>query len=194
LKRYAFPTIGSLDVAAITTDEVVKILQPIWTEKTETATRLRGRIESVLDYATHKGYRAGKNPAVWEGNLEHELPSPTKLKKRKERHHPALPYTRLGTFMVDLRTRTGVSARALEWGILTAARFQEIAGARRNEVDPQLKRWTVPADRMKREIEHIVPLSDEAIAFYNSLSPSTGSDLLFPAPQGASSLTPRSAR
>ena len=184
LQRYAFPVIGALDVATINTPHLVTILQPIWTAKTETATRVRGRIESILDWAAHKGHRQGANPARWEENLQHELPSPSKLKKRKERHHPALPYTRMGAFMVDLRTRHGVSARALEWGILTAARFQEIAGAKRKEVDLQLKRWTIPPERMKREIEHIVPLSDEALALYKTLPHGGPDDLLFPAPRG----------
>jgi integrase len=184
LQKYAFPVIGVLDVAAIANSHIITILQPIWTTKTETATRVRGRMESILDWASHKGYRRGANPARWEGNLQHELPSPTKLKKRKQRHHPALPYTRLGAFMVDLRHRDGISARALEWGILNASRFQEIAGARRREVDLLLKRWTIPPERMKREIEHVVPLSDEAIALFNSLPRSGPDDVLFPAPEG----------
>jgi len=184
LQKYAFPVIGALDVATITNSHVITILQPIWTTKTETATRVRGRMESILDWAAHKGYRQGGNPAKWEGNLEHELPSPTKLKKRKQRHHPALPYTRLGAFMVDLSLREGMSARALEWGILNASRFQEIAGARLREVDLQLKRWTIPPERMKREIEHVVPLSDEAIALFNNLPSGGPDDLLFQAPEG----------
>jgi hypothetical protein len=112
LQKYAFPVIGTLDAATINTSHLVTILQPIWTTKTETATRVRGRLESILDWAAHKGYRQGANPARWEGNLQHELPSPTKLKKRRQRHHPALPYTRLGAFMVDLGLRQGMSARA----------------------------------------------------------------------------------
>jgi len=188
LQRYAFPEIGAVDVAMITTAHLVTILKPIWTDKTETATRVRGRIESILDWATHKQYRQGANPARWEGNLQHELPSPTKLKKRKQRHHPALPYSRIGAFMVDLKKRKGVSARALEWGVLTAARFQEIAGAKHGEIDLQLKRWTVPATRMKREIEHVVPLSDEAIALYLSLPAGKPDELLFPAPESGGEL------
>jgi integrase len=184
LQKYAFPVIGTLDVATITNSHITTILQPIWSTKTETATRVRGRMECILDWATHKGYRHGANPARWEGNLQHELPSPTKLKKRKQRHHPALPYTRLGAFMVDLSLREGMSARALEWGILNASRFQEIAGARRREVDLLLKRWTIPPERMKREIEHVVPLSDEAISLFESLPPGNPDDLLFPAPEG----------
>jgi integrase len=184
LERYAFPVIGPLNVAQIATQHLLQILEPIWSTKTETATRLRGRIESILDWATHRGYRSGKNPASWVGNLKHELPSPTKLKKRKKRHHPALPYLRIGAFMTDLRARRGVSIRALEWGILTAARSQEIRGARRSEINVQLRRWTIPGSRMKLEKDHVVPLSDAAMALYESLPVIEGCDLLFPAPEG----------
>jgi hypothetical protein len=124
LERYAYPVIGRLNVSAIDNDHLLQILRPMWSTKTETATRLRGRIECILDWAAHRGYRARKNPAQWEGNLKHELPSPTRLKKRKKQHFPALPYLRVGAFMADLRRREGVSIRALEWGILTAARSQ----------------------------------------------------------------------
>ena len=184
LEAYAFPVIGKLDVAAVAVTHVLEILQPIWSTKTETATRLRGRMESILDWAEHRKYRSGKNPASWDGNLKHELPSPTKLKKRKKRHHAALPYLRVGAFMVDLRSRKGVSARALEWGILTAARSQEIRGARRSEINVHLRRWTIPAERMKMEKDHVVPLSDAAIALYESLPPGQNGDFLFPAPEG----------
>jgi integrase len=161
-----------------------KILTPIWSAKTETATRVRGRMESILDWTAHRGYRSGKNPASWEGNLEHELPSPTKLRKRKKRHHPALPYTRVGIFMAELRTRHCVTADALEWAILTATRFKEIAGARRREVNVELRRWTIPAERMKLEKSHVVPLSDEALVLYERLPVHEDSDFLFPAPEG----------
>lgn len=184
LERYAFPVVGPLDVSEVGIDHILKILNPIWGPKTETATRLRGRIESILDWAAHREYRSGKNPAAWDGNLKHELPSPTKLKKRKKQHHPALSYMRIGAFMVDLRSRKGVSIRALEWGILTAARSQEIRGARRCEIDVQLRRWTIPAARMKMEKDHVVPLSDAALALYESLPTAKESDLLFPAPEG----------
>ena len=126
LEMYAFPVIGKRDVATIANSHLVQILQPIWESKTETATRVRGRIEKILDWAEHRGYRKGKNPARWQGNLIHELPSPTKLKKRKKRPHAALPYLEIGAFLADLHTRRGVTALALEWGILTAARSQEI--------------------------------------------------------------------
>ena len=184
LEAYAFPVIGKMDVAAVADTHVREILQPIWSTKTETATRLRGRMESILDWAEHRKYRSGKNPASWDGNLKHELPSPTKLKKRKKRHHAALPYLRVGAFMVDLRSRKGVSARALEWGILTAARSQEIRGARRSEINVHLRRWTIPAERMKMEKDHVVPLSDAAIALYERLPRGQDGDLLFPAPEG----------
>lgn len=184
LIRYAYPVIGELHVSRVGLEHLVKILTPIWSAKTETATRVRGRIESILDWAKHKGYRSGDNPAAWEGNLQHELASPTKLKKRKQKNHPALPYTRIGVFMADLRTREGVSARALEWGILTSTRFQEIAGARHCEVDVQMRRWTIPAERMKLEREHVVPLSNEALALFAKIPVVEGTDLLFPAPEG----------
>lgn len=184
LTTYAYPVIGALDVSEITLEHMLLILQPIWATKTETATRVRGRIDSILDWCTHRDYRSGKNPASWDGNLEHELPSPTKLKKRSRRHHPALPYLRIGAFMVDLRSRQGVSSRALEWGILTASRSQEIRFARRCEIDIALKRWTIPASRMKLEKEHVVPLSDAAIALYESLPVIKDCELLFPSPEG----------
>jgi len=184
LETYAFPVIGKLDVAAVAVTHLLEILQPIWSTKTETATRLRGRMESILDWAAHRKYRSGRNPASWDGNLRHELPSPTKLKKRKKRHHAALPYLRVGAFMIDLRSRKGVTARALEWGILTAARSQEIRGARGSEINVHLRRWTIPAERMKMEKDHVVPLSDAAMALYESLPPRQNSDLLFPAPEG----------
>jgi integrase len=185
LERYACPVIGKLNVNAIDNDHLLQILRPMWSTKTETATRLRGRIECILDWAAHRGYRARKNPAQWEGNLKHELPSPTRLKKRKKQHFPALPYLRVGAFMADLRSREGVSIRALEWGILTAARSQEIRGARHAEVDIRLKRWTIPAARMKAEKDHVVPLSSAAIRLYESLPVVEGRDLLFPAPEGS---------
>jgi integrase len=184
LSTYAFPTIGALHVSEVSASLVLQILKPIWISKTETATRLRARIENILDWAKHRKYFHGDNPARWEGNLEHELPPAAKLIQRKRRHHPALPYTRIGVFMVDLRLREGVAARALEWGILTASRFQEIAGARRNEIDLDLKRWTVPAGRMKRGIEHVVPLSEEAIEVFTKLPRENDSDLLFPSALG----------
>jgi len=184
LETYAFPIIGEIHPRDITIDHILQILKPIWTSKTETATRIRGRIEEILDWAEHRKHRSGKNPAGWNGNLQFELPSPTKLKKRKKRHHPALPYLRVGVFMADLRSRQTVSRKALEWGILTTARSQEIRGARHSEINLQTKRWTIPKQRMKLEKDHIVPLSGAAIELYKSLPSINGYDLLFPAPEG----------
>lgn len=184
LETYAFPVIGKQEAATITTSHLVQILQPIWESKTETATRVRGRIEKILDWAEHRGYRKGKNPARWQGNLVHELPSPTKLKKRKKRPHAALPYLEVGAFLADLHTRRGITALALEWGILTAARSQEIRGARRSEVSVPLRRWTIPAARMKMEKDHVVPLSEAALALFQRLWAKEDTDLLFPAPEG----------
>jgi integrase len=183
LETYAFPVIGALHPRDITIDHILQVLKPIWTSKTETATRVRGRIEEILDWAEHRKHRSGKNPASWNGNLQFELPSPTKLKKRKKRHHPALPYLRVGVFMGDLRSRRTMSRRALEWGILTTARSQEIRGARHSEINLQLKRWTIPKERMKLEKDHVVPLSQAAIDLYQSLPRVASCDLLFPAPE-----------
>ena len=184
LEAYAFPLIGKVTVARLTSTHLVQILRPIWESKTETATRVRGRIEKILDWAEHRQYRQGKNPARWQGNLEHELPSPTKLKKRKKKPHAALPYLGVGAFMADLRTRRGITPLALEWGILTAARSQEIRGARRSEVSVQLRRWTIPAERMKMGKDHVVPLSETVLTLFERLPVRADSDLLFAAPEG----------
>lgn len=160
LATYASPYIGALPVADVDTGLVLKCLEPIWTTKTETATRLRGRIERVLSWAKTRGYRTGENPARWKGHLEHSLAKPDKLAKVK--HHPALPYADAAVFMTALRKQPGVAARALEFAILTAARTGEIIGARWDEIDRDAKVWTVPADRMKMGAEHRVPLCARA--------------------------------
>ena len=136
LTTYAGPVIGGLDVAQIDTGLVLKVLQPIWSEKTETASRLRGRIESVLSWATTAGYRSGENPARWKGHLENLLAMPSKIAKVE--HHPALPYRELGAFMADLAQMPGEGARALEFAILTAARSGEVRGATWAEIDMDL--------------------------------------------------------
>jgi integrase len=184
IEQYANPVIGDLDVALVSNEHLLEILRPIWSTLTETATRLRGRIESILDWAKFKGYRSGDNPARWEENLRHELPSPTKLKKRKKQRPPAPPHTPLGAFMADLRQRRGVSIVALEWGILTTARSIEVRSARHSQIDLHLRRWTIPAQIMKAEKDHVVPLSDAAIALYKRLPVIEGRDWLFPAPGG----------
>ena len=152
--------INNLDVAAIDTPHVLKVLEPLWSEKTETASRIRARIEAVLDYATATKARVGDNPARW-GALKDMLPAPSKIAKVE--HHAALPYADVPEFMTKLRSRSGVSARALEFMILTAARVGEVLGARRKEVDLKAGVWTVPGERMKAGKSHEVPLSDRAI-------------------------------
>ena len=161
LSTYAGPIIGDLDVAQIDTGLVLKVLQPIWSEKTETASRLRGRIESVLSWATTAGYRAGENPARWKGHLQNLLAMPSKIAKVE--HHAALPYRELGAFMADLAQMPGEGARALEFAILTAARSGEVRGATWAEIDMDTGIWTIPGERMKAKAEHTVPLSDAAI-------------------------------
>lgn len=174
LATYASPVFGALPVASVDTALVMKVLNSIWTEKTETASRLRGRIESVLGWATTSGYRTGDNPARWRGHLENLLPAPEKVKKVE--HHPALPWQQIGAFMADLRAREGIAARALEFLILSAARSGEVRGMRWEEVEDGC--WTVPADRMKAGKEHRVPLSDSAIALLEKM-PRLG-DYVFP--------------
>lgn len=153
--------IGRVPVATIATGDVMRVLEPIWREKPETASRLRGRIESVIDYATAHGWRQGDNPARWRGHLAKLLPAPTKVAKVE--HHAALPWSEIGTFMAELRDESGVAARALEFTILTAARTGEVIGAQWPEIDLGAGLWTVPASRMKAGREHRVPLSDPAV-------------------------------
>lgn len=161
LERFAYPVIGDLPIAAIDTGLVMRVLEPIWSTKLETASRIRGRIEAVLDAATARGYRQGPNPAQWKGNLAHLLAPPTKV--RRTTHHAALPIDDVSGFMAELREREGVSARALEFAILTAARTNEVIGARWAEIDLAAKTWTVPATRMKAGKEQRVPLCDAAL-------------------------------
>ncbi len=162
LKAYVYPTFGHLSVQDIDADLVRKVLEPIWRSKPETANRVRGRIESILDYAAVLKLRTGENPARWRGHLDHVFPAREKV--RPVKHHAALPYAELPAFMAALREQEGVAARALEFTILTAARTGEAIGARRNEADIREKLWTVPAARMKASKEHRVPLSARAAA------------------------------
>ncbi|WP_132979293.1 site-specific integrase [Pigmentiphaga sp. D-2] len=164
LSTYAEPVFDKLPVAAIDTGLVMKVLEPIWRTKTETASRLRGRIEAVLDWATVRGYRTGENPARWKGHLDHLLPKRSKIQKVE--HHPALPYQDLPAFMEQLRTLNGNAARALELLILTATRTSETIEATWEEVDLDAKTWTIPAARMKAGQEHRVPLSQAAVALF----------------------------
>jgi integrase len=162
LATYAEPVIGGLSVQAIDTALVLKVVEPIWTTKPETAGRVRGRIESILDWAKAHGYRAGENPARWRGHLDKLLPARSKV--RRVEHHAALFYAELPGFLTSLRGQEGIAARALEFAILTAARTGEVIGARWDEIDLLDKIWTVPAARMKAGREHRVPLSARALA------------------------------
>jgi len=178
LATYAYPVFGDLPVAAVDDALVLKVLMPIWASKTETATRLRGRIESVLDWATFSKFRQGDNPARWKGHLDNTLAKPEKVSKVQ--HHPALPYDEIGTFMEELRKCEGLGARALELLILTAARSGEIRSATWDEIDMENRLWIIPAGRMKMEREHRVPLSDKAIEMLKALPRVDGEVLVFP--------------
>ena len=180
LATYTYPDIGALPVQAIDTALVVKVLEPIWTTKPETAGRVRGRIEAVLDWAKVRDYRAGENPARWKGHLDHLLPARGKV--RKVEHHAALPYGELPGFLVVLREHEGIAARALEFTILTAARTGETMFARWTELDLLDKTWTVPAERMKAGREHRVPLSPRALAILEEMQAHRSGDdgLVFP--------------
>jgi len=178
LATYAEPVLGRLSIQAIDTGLVLKVLEPIWKAKPETASRLRGRIEVILDWAKSRGLRQGENPARWRGHLQHQLPARSKLQRVK--HHAALPYADLPDFMSKLRAQKGTSARALEFTILTAARTGDTIGALWNEVNTSDKVWTVPADRMKARKEHRVPLSPHALAILRDEHDVRTSDYVFP--------------
>jgi integrase len=169
LATYTEPVIGSLSVQAIDTALVLKVVEPIWTMKPETAGRVRGRIESILDWAKARGYRAGENPARWRGHLDKLLPALSKV--RRVAHHAALPYAELSGFLIALREQGGIAARALEFTILTAARTGEAIGARWGEISLTEKVWTVPATRTKGAKEHRVPLSARALAILDEMNP-----------------------
>ena len=182
LTTYAYPFMGNLLVRDVAQEHVLNALEPIWKSKNETATRLRGRIESVLDWATVRKYRSGENPARWKGHLDKLLPAPGKVQKVV--HHPALSIDEIGTFMVELRKREGTAARALEFAILTAARSGEVRGALWSEIDLKAAVWVIPAERMKARREHRVPLSTSAMGILNAQSKRDGVNLVFPAPRG----------
>jgi len=160
LERFAYPVIGTIDVQDVTTEHIMDILRPIWGEIPETASRVRGRIEAVIDAARASGQPIGANVARWKGHLATRLPPPTRV--RRVVHHPSLPWQQMPDFMRALRGRAGFSARALEFTILTAARSGEVRGMTWSEIDLDAAIWTVPADRMKMGRVHRVPLSDAA--------------------------------
>jgi integrase len=173
--------IGAMPVDAITTGDVMSVLEPIWRTKSETASRLRGRIESVLDYAAARSWRTGENPARWRGHLAKLLPAPSKV--TTVQHHAALEWRHVNAFMAELRDADGVAARALEFTILTAARTGEAIGAKWTEVDMQAATWVVPAIRMKAGREHKVPLSEAALGTLRSMLPlrdAAAGDWVFP--------------
>lgn len=167
LSAYVYPVIGSLPVQGVDTALVLKVLEPIWTAKPETASRVRQRIENILDFAKVRGHRDGENPARWRGHLAKLLPERSKV--RAVKHLPALPFAELPAFMASLRVREAIAARALEFLILTAARTSEVIGARWSEIDLIEKAWTVPASRMKAHREQRVPLSDPALAIIQKM-------------------------
>lgn len=180
LKELAYPKLGDLDVQAVDTVAVVGVLQPIWAKKTETASRLRQRIEATLDYASALGRRTGDNPARWKGHLDHLLPKPSKVKT--EEHQPALDWREAPAFMVELAKRGGAAPKALAFAILTAARSGEVRGMTWAEVDDEAKVWIVPGARMKAGKEHRVPLTPAALALLGDRGKAEA--LVFPSPQG----------
>lgn len=179
LETYAYPHIGALDVQAIDTGLVRKCLDPIWTTKTETASRLRQRIETVLDWAKVHGYRSGDNPAAWKGHLQAVMPAPQKITKVE--NLAALPYAEIHAFVTALRKRPGMAAMALEFTIRTASRTGESTGATWTEFDLKAGLWTIPAERMKAGIEHTVPLDAATLAVLERAKPfSDGKSWVFP--------------
>jgi len=182
LATYAYPVFGGLPVQDVDLPLVLKVLEPIWHGKTETASRLRGRIESILDWATVRGFRQGENPARWRGHLAKLLPQRAKVQKVE--HHAALPYDELPAFMVQVRQRPALAALALEFCILTATRTSETLGARWEEIDLSAAVWTIPGERMKAGNDHRVPLSGRALEILDEMAK------LRPADDGAAFVFP----
>lgn len=179
LEMYAFPVLGKVLVRDVAQPQVLQVLEPIWHTKTETAKRLRGRIENILDWAAARGFRAkSDNPARWRGHLDMLLAAPKKIAKPV--HHPALPYTEVGEFMVELSAREGISALALRFCIFTAVRSGEVRGCTWDEIDLRSKLWVIPAKRMKAGREHRVPLSTDAIAILKTMKEISSTGLVFP--------------
>ena len=192
LETYAYPIIGDLPIDAVNTDDVLRVLRqdvetndgpkPLWDAKNETANRVRGRIERILGSAAVRQLRSADNPARLKGHLDNVLSKRGKV--RKVEHHAAMDYADIGAFMVELRKRAGIAARGLEFAILTAARSGEVRGATWDEIDLEKRLWTIPADRMKAGKEHVVPLSDAAVALLEAMPRMKGSNYVFPAPRG----------
>jgi len=188
LEAYAYPKLGKLPVRDVDVGHVLKVLEQkcddlkgkptLWNGKTETASRVRGRIEAILDWAKVRQYRAGENPARWRGNLEHSLPARNKV--QKVTHHAALPYAEMGAFMQTLRSEEGTAARALDFLILTATRTSEAIGARWDEIDQDKALWVIPAERIKAGKEHRIPLSAPALAMIKQQAKTKESEFVFP--------------
>lgn len=187
LATYAFPKIGGLPVGEITTEHVLACLQPIWTTKSETASRVRGRIETVLAFAAAQGWRSGDNPARWLGHLAAILPA--KAKVARVEHHAAMPYADVPAFVARLRGAEGIGARALEFTILTAARTGEVVGATWPEIDLKAGTWTIPGTRMKSGREHRVPLCDRALAILKEMQALSNDGFVFPGAKAGKGLS-----
>ncbi len=186
LETYIYPVLGNLEIGTITKVDIAEALKPIWIEKNETAKRIRGRIETIFDYAKAMGYFEGDNPAEWKGNLEPILGN----LKQESRPHPSLPYEQVSEFIQHLRQKKGISPKALEFAILTACRSGEIFGAKWHEIDFKNKVWVIPKERMKAEKEHRVPLSKEAINLLESIQEYTQpQNFIFPAPRSGAMLS-----
>jgi len=178
LSTYITPVLGNLPVQNIDVALMMKAIEPIWNKIPDTANRIRVRVERILDWAKVRGFRTGENPARWKGHLDKLLPAKSKV--RKPGHHAALPYAQVGAFLTELRARDGVTPRALEFAILTAARSGEVLGARWDEFDLRARLWTIPAARMKAGREHRVPLSDAACDVLMRMAKVQESDFVFP--------------
>jgi integrase len=178
LRRDVLPVLGAMPVNAIETADVLRVLTPIWSVKPDTASKVRARIESILDAAKAAEHRSGENPARWRGHLENLLPQPSKL--RPKVHHPAMAYQQVPRFVRDLRGREGTAARALEFVILTAARSAEVTNARWDEVDMGNSVWKVPGERMKAGREHRVPLNGPAMALLQRMAADRENEFVFP--------------
>ena len=187
LETYAYPSIGALPVSAIDTGHVTRVLEPIWTAKPETASRVRGRIEAVLNYAATHRWRSGENPARWRGHLENVLPRPSRI--RKVEHHAALPWREIGAFITTLTKQEGVAATALHFAILTAARTGEVIGAHWSEIDLRHAVWTIPAEHTKANREHRVPLSDAALSVLREVGELRSGDFVFPGAKAGAGLS-----
>jgi integrase len=187
LTAYCSPHIGKLDVSDVDTDLVLKCLKPIWTDKTETASRVRQRMEAVLSYATTAGHRRGENPARWKGHLEHLLAKASRV--AKVRNHPSLPWARMPAFMRAIAPMDGNAALALQFAILTACRSGEVRGATWGEIDMEKAIWTIPPERMKAKKEHTVPLSPAAVDVLKRVVRFEDEELVFPGAKRGSQLS-----